>query len=151
MAKLLDMGISETLRNWIKGYLFNRQVCTKLIGFISTSKKLSCGVPQGSVIGPVLFLCYINDIVEMAHKNELCISLYADDAVIYFTSDNEQLIQLQLQFALDDVSRWCKCNHIKLNVKKTKLCCYGTRHNLGNFKICCKLGDSLLPMSKQYT
>ena len=85
------MGFSETLRNWIKGYLFNRQVFTKLNGFTSTSKKLCCGVPQGSVIGPVIFLCYINNIFEMAHKNELHISLYADDAVIYLTSDNAYL------------------------------------------------------------
>ena len=151
LDKLRDMGMSDTLRNWIKGYLANRQICTKFNGFVSPAKKLRCGVPQGSVIGPILFLCYINDIVEIAHRNEIQISLYADDAVIYFTSDSQPLIEVKLQTALNEISLWCRSNHIKLNVKKTKLCCYGTRHNLGNYKIQCNLNDSLLPISKQYT
>ena len=101
------MGISEKLRKWIRGYLQNRQICTKLNGFVSPSKKLCCGVPQGSVIGQILFLCYINDIVEIARKNYIQISLYADDAVIYHTSDNEIDLESKLQTVLDEVSQWC--------------------------------------------
>ena len=151
LAKLYDMGISEKLRIWIKGYLDYRQICTKFNGFISEPRKLCCGVPQGSIIGPILFLCYINDIPDIAQRNYIQISLYADDAVIYHTSDSECDLQTKLQRALNEVSQWCNDNHIKLNVKKTRLCCYGTRHNLENFKMTCKLNDSQLPLIKQYT
>ena len=151
LAKLTNMGISEQLRSWIKGYLANRRICTKFNGFISAAKKLCCGVPQGSVIGPILFLCYINDITTIAAKNGISISLYADDAVIYHVSNDEYILQTKLQAALDEVSRWCTNNHIKLNIKKNKLCCYGSRHNLKNLQICCKLNDSQLSLTKQYT
>ena len=57
LLKLRDMGISEILVNWILGYLSNRQMCTKFNNFISNVKPLVCGVPQGSVIGSILFLC----------------------------------------------------------------------------------------------
>ena len=78
-VKLRCMGISRVLRNWVSGYLSQRQIYTKFNGLVSGVKNLGCGVPQGSVIGPVLFICYINDIVEVANNNSLYISLYADE------------------------------------------------------------------------
>ena len=54
--KLRHMGISHILRQWVKGYLKNRKICTKFNGVVSGLKKLNCGVPQGSVIGPILLL-----------------------------------------------------------------------------------------------
>ena len=151
LSKLKDMGISEILQNWIKGYLSNRAICTKFNGFISSSKKLLCGVPQGSVVGPILFLCYINDISEIAHKHDIQMSLYADDAVIYRTSDDVLSTQTKLQLALNDVILWCTRNHINLNIKKTKLCCYGTRHSLKHFPIRLTLKETKLTSVSQYT
>ena len=96
-------------------------------------------------------MCYINDIIDIAEKSDILISLYADDAVIYHTSDDGPTLQTKMQSALNDVSRWCESNHIKLNVNKTKLCCYGTRPNLKNIQISCKLKDSTLHLCKQYS
>ena len=81
-------------------------------------KAISRGVPQGSVIGPVLFLCYINDIVEIANTNDIGISLYADDAVLFCTSSDAILPRRILQDSLDQVASWCKKNHINLMLKK---------------------------------
>ena len=108
-------------------------------------------MPQGSIIGPILFLCYINDIAGIALKNGIQISLYADDAVIYLTSADATVMQSKLQSALNDITEWCRRNHIKLNTKKTKLCCYGTRHKLKNYQIDCDLYGTRLMVSKQYT
>ena len=87
------MGISNMLRKWISGYLKNRQMRTRFNGHISTTVPLKCGVPQGSVIGPILFLCYINDIVSISNFNQVQISLYADDAVLYCTSKNIEALK----------------------------------------------------------
>ena len=123
----------------------------KFNGFISPPSKVTCGVPQGSVIGPILFLCFINDITHAAHENGIKISLYADDAVVYITSNDQTTMQVQLQAAVTDVDQWCTLNRINLNVSKTKMCCYGTRHHLENFDIKLKLNDCELGKCKQYT
>ena len=151
LSKLKDMGISNMMRLWIKGYLSNRSVCTKFNGFISSAKNLLCGVPQGSVIGPILFLCYINDITGIAYKHDLQISLYADDAVIYQTSVDFMAVQTKMQLALNDILQWCTHNHVNLNISKTKMCCYGTRHFLKNFPIKLTLNNTNLVCTSQYT
>ena len=58
--KLRDMGISHTLIDWTRGYLSNRQMRTKYKGYTSEQEQLVCGIPQGSVVLPILFLCYVN-------------------------------------------------------------------------------------------
>ena len=151
LLKLHDMGVSQILIKWIKGYLCNRHILTKFNGHISPSRALLCGVPQGSVIGPILFLCFINDITRVAMENGTQISLYADDAVVYVTSHDQELIQSKLQAAVTDVGQWCNLNQINLNVSKTKLCCYGTRQSLRDFDVQLRLNNTQLGRCKQYT
>ena len=148
--KLELMGISNMLRKWISGYLKNRQMRTRFNGHISTTVPLKCGVPQGSVIGPILFLCYINDIVSISNFNQVQISLYANDAVLYCTTKNIEALKTKLQSALNGVTSWCKNNCVNLNVKKTKLCCYGTRHILNQNRISLTLNGVTLVPCRQY-
>ena len=150
LLKLRDMGISDMLVSWIKGYLSNRQMLTKYNGFTSDLKPLVCGVPQGSVIGPVLFLCYVNDIVNTTHNSDVKITLYADDTVIYYNSKNVMDLQQHLQDTVGKVSRWCNRNRINLNISKTKLCFYGTRHLLNNCNFALSLDNSPLTRCTQY-
>ena len=144
------MGISKMLIDWIAGYLGNRQMCTKFNGFSSVVKSLVCGVPQGSVVGPILFLCYVNDIINVRYDDSVNIILYADDTVIYHRSGDKMKLQYKLQQSLHKVSTWCSNNHINLNVKKTKPCCYGARRLFNDCHIDLVLNGTLLNLCKQY-
>ena len=125
--KLSDMGCNKRLLFWIKNYLKNRKIRTKLNNTISTTEPLICGVPQGSVLGPALFLCYINDLALTVRRLGLDVSLFADDAVIYCSNHDQQFIQMRLERALSKIIYWCKANFININIGKTKFCIYGTK------------------------
>ena len=125
--KLSDMGFPKKLLLWIQNYLKNRKIKTRLNNSVSTTANLLCGVPQGSILGPTLFLCYINDIARLTRDLGVSISLYADDAVIYCANYEQFFLEERLKEALSKVADWCNMNFINLNIQKNKFCIYGTR------------------------
>ena len=86
---------------------------------------ITCGVPQGSILGPLLFLVYINDICKNLQHTK--VRLYADDTVIYNSCD--QIIQtgIHLQSSLDHLYNWCNRNKLTVNINKTKIMTFGLR------------------------
>ena len=123
--KLRFFGIKGRCANWLKDYLNNRKQCTIANGIISELQLIKCGVPQGSVCGPLLFLLYINDISNSLKKCK--VSLYADDTVLYYSSNNLDLAIQTVQKDLLELSNWCSINKLTINCKKTKYCIYGMR------------------------
>ena len=133
LNKTKDMGIPLKLLEWTSSYLQNRKIKTRLNNHVSDTSELICGVPQGSVLGPTLFLCYINDLAAIIKNIGLSISLYADDAVIYCSNYDSYFVQARLENALSVVVDWCNSNYININIDKTKFCIYGTRTNVSKF------------------
>ena len=133
LAKLENMGVSKKIFLWIKSYLGKRNIRTKLNNNISSSKELLCGVPQGSILGPTLFLCYINDLATSIKRMGVNIGLFADDAVIYCSNYDHFFIKARLENILVNVKAWCKLNCINMNVDKTKFCVYGSRKLVNTF------------------
>ena len=132
--KLTDMGVPVRLVMWIEDYLSKRSICTKLNNCTSSTRDLLCGVPQGSILGPTLFLCYINDLASITRNLGTRISLYADDAVIFCNGQVHSNLKLLLEKSLSAVHKWCNVNFINVNVQKTKFCIYGNRSNVKAFK-----------------
>ena len=110
---------------WIGDYLTGHKQCTIANNVISDNENIVCGVPQGSVLGPLLFLVYINDIASVV-KNST-ISMYADDTVIYISHTDLNIAIALLQSDLNSVYTWCNSNKLTINCKKTKYCLFGMR------------------------
>ena len=125
LKKLKYFGIKGKNAKWIKNYLANRKQCTFANDITSDQKVISCGVPQGSVCGPLLFLLYINDISKVLKHCK--VSLYADDTVLYHSTHDINEAFNYVQEDLVRLSEWCNINKLTINCKKTKYCLYGMR------------------------
>ena len=117
MDKILKLKLSPNLNRWINSYLSNRSQCTYINNIRSYTKPITHGVPQGSILGPLLFNLYINDVTKIVGKNIL---LYADDSVIYNSSNDLASIYANLQKELDCIASWCAYHKLTINIKKTK-------------------------------
>ena len=123
--KLNYYGIRGVTYELIRSFLTNRNVSVN--GFDSSQLDLKCGVPQGSTLGPLLFLIYINAL-NYALKFSSA-SHFADDTSIIYTSKNLKTLETNINFDLKSVSEWLKSNRLSLNVGKTKLLLFRSKCN----------------------
>ena len=117
LEKLNYMGIRNQTLNWIKSHLNHRVQRTISNNIFSNLDTIKCGVPQGSILGPLFFLVYINDIKNILNNN-CSYQLYADDTVIYCNGSTFLEAQEKLQFMLDKFVSWCSKNASTINIKK---------------------------------
>jgi hypothetical protein len=118
IEKLCHVGFSGNLLNWFKSYLLGRYQRVVVDGAASRWIKVTSGVPQGSIIGPLMFLIYINDLPDiLKHSNPL---LFADDTKIYANVRSVDDCQL-IQDDLDALCHWCKIWKLDLNIAKCKV------------------------------
>ena len=132
LQKAKKYGIKGQVLLWLENYLNERYQCTIANNIVSDIKLITCGVPQGSVCGPLLFLLYINDISDVLENCK--VSLYADDTVIYILHENVNDALRLLQSDLDNLVAWCTDNKLTINSKKTKYCIFGMRSNVKRSK-----------------
>ena len=132
LEKLLLSGINGNTLSLISDYLKNRFQKTICNGKLSKLNKVTCGVPQGSILGPLFFLIYINDLQGILGDNAY--HLYADDTVIYCSNKSIEIAEMKLQTILDKFSEWCAINALTTNTSKTKVMIFGSRHKIKNCK-----------------
>ena len=115
--KLQHYGIRGRALSWFINYLQDRQQYVSFQSHESHKLNIKSGVPQGSILGPLLFIIYINDIVNSAPL--LNFIVFADDTSISFSHKNIETLITQLNSELLKISRWFKSNKLSLNVSKT--------------------------------
>ena len=103
--------------DWFRSYLTDRCQFTSLHNKNSSLQRLRCGVPQGSILGPLLFLLYINDIGNATKLHTLC---FADDTTLFTSGTNINDLIDFMNFELENICTWLKENKLSLNVNKTK-------------------------------
>ena len=135
LLKLEALGFSPRTILWFKDYLKDRKMYCLVNKTMSDLYNVTCGVPQGTCLGPLLFLCYTFDITYIT-ENYSC---FADDTSIYASDEDEKIAAKKLEETLSIFQKWVENNKLELNWKKSKIITFGadniTISNLTKIKI----------------
>ena len=149
LSKLQDVGVSLSCLQWFCSYLSNRYQVVRINSTVSSPRPVTCGVPQGSILGPLLFNIYVNDAPTIPQK---CSSQsFVDDTKLYLSfklKDQSQAIT-EINQDLTRFRNWCFNNYLLLNTGKSKLMVFGSRQmisKLDNFQISL-VGKDLNPVN----
>ncbi|PFX22791.1 putative RNA-directed DNA polymerase from transposon BS [Stylophora pistillata] len=135
LNKLLDIGISLSSVAWFTSYLSDRRQEVRINSALSDPLPIVSGVPQGSVLGPILFNIYVNDL-PLTPRSFLTES-YVDDTKLYVSFPVQDWAKAVADLSADllQIRNWCFANRLLLNPDKTKLTIYGSRQNLNNIPV----------------
>ena len=130
LEKLSHYGIKNTEHKWFSSYLGNRRQCCRVNGIISNFENITCVVPQGSCLGPLLFLLYINDLPCALNCSK--VTMYADDTSLAYSAKDVKDITSTMNAELENLKVWLHGNKLSLNLAKTTSMLIGTRHSIND-------------------
>ena len=118
-----DYGVTGKVLKWIESYLMDRTARVKIGSTESAPEKIEFGVPQGSILGPLLFILYTRDLERIAKMYDLSLHMYADDSQLYvsFAPNNYELVMKKVQQCVEHIQVWMTQNLLKLNADKTEI------------------------------
>ena len=128
LNKLWGLGVLDVEHEWFRNYLQNRTQIMEFQGVSSAAKPVSVGVPQGSILGPLLFILHLNDLPSAVV--ECSILMYADDTVVFFTAPEVSTIQATLVRELQAIECWLHLNSLFINKTRTEAMLLGTSQKL---------------------
>ena len=131
-GKLKALGVSEDMWIWLMDYLARRSQLTQIDGAFSESKLVKIGVPQGSLLGPRLFITYVNDIPDSIRSGD--VYMYADDTTIYTIGNTTDEVAIVLQVILDQLQTWCQKNRLIIHEGKCDAVLLDTKPFIGPLK-----------------
>ena len=116
LQKLHHYGIRGSAMEWFQSYLNDRNQYVTYNGTESSKRAIKCGVPQGSILGPLLFLIYINYLSKLC--NYMMPLLFADDTYLFASGVDFNKVQQEVEIELNQISEWLKINKLSLNIKR---------------------------------
>ena len=143
LNKLQKLKLSGSTLKWIKSYLTKRHQKTKFEKFVSTSSEVKSGVPQGSIIGPLLFLTFTNDLPSVFH-NKCHVMSYADDTQLVVTAESLPTLICKIEEVINIAQTWYSTNSMKNNTKKSEILIINAKKNLKHINIKVKEGNKIL-------
>ena len=126
LSKLPYYGIHGPTLDWFKSYLEDRKQRVIIGKNFSQWNSVIAGVPQGSVLGPLLFVLYLNDLDSINLPPNFHLSLYADDIAIYGSSPCFGSLESSLQNVVHQIESWLAANRMKSNISKTVSMLFGS-------------------------
>ena len=152
LSKLSTYGVRGTELAWFTDYLFCRSQVVQYKGVLSEPQPILTGVPQGSILGPILFIIFFNDVHKPLQHSKII--TYADDSVIYTSSKDIDTIQRSLSEDMNNLCEWFKDNELIINLKKdkTESMLFGTakRINLQDKELKLSANGSLINNTSTY-
>ena len=126
-------GIDGLALKWFESYLSNIRSCVRVQGGISSSRLFQCGVLQGSVLGPILFLIYTSPIGDILRRHAIDFHLYADDTQLYISFETSSVAEfeaakLKVESCVGEIDEWMSRNKLKLNTDKTEVLVLSAAH-----------------------
>ena len=128
LTKLKHYGMQEKTLQWFRSYLSDRSQRVYINGILSDKEQITCGVPQGSTLGPLLFLIYINDLssaIDFATTR-----MYADDSNLTYTACGIPTLQYEMKRDIERLKDWLTANKLTLNILKSEVMLVGSRQRI---------------------
>lgn len=125
LLKLKKLGLMFSTHKWFSSFLDPRKQFVSLDGTQSSEKNLNCGVPQGSIIAPTLFLIYINSISKLKLSGML--RLYADDTLLVYFGHSFDTLKIHIKNDLKLISKWLDSHKLSLNIEKSSYICLSNK------------------------
>lgn len=147
VKKLENIGFQGPLLSWLTSYLSNRKQCVKINGVLSSDLQIKHGVPQGSVLGPLLFIIYMNDMFELPLRGK--ITGYADDTSLLYSAKTVKQVNEDFKHDEGILTAWFKENYLHLNINKSCFIIYSYMRTKWNNDIKLKIGDENLNMVRK--
>lgn len=129
LQKVAHYGYSNNILTWLRNYLSGREQRVDLDGVLSSCKTVTCGVPQGSILGPLLFLIYVNDLPSATPFKT---TMFADDTTLQHFGNDLKAMEGDCNKWFESLTVWFKSNNLTLNLKKTKVMLLDTKHGKMN-------------------
>jgi hypothetical protein len=127
ISKLQAIDFDSLSIAWFRSYLANRKQIVDISNKFSSPMDITCGVPQGSILGPLLFIIYVNDMAAAANCQVL---LYADDSTSIVPGKDPKQIEITLSKELENIQEWLIDNKLSLHLGKTESILFGSKRKL---------------------
>ena len=152
LLEKLPLYLGKSTLGIFSSFLSNRSQQVYINGSLSKLGKVEFGVPQGSVLGPILFSLYINDLPLILSQHNTECHMLADDTTISYENTSIERINSSLQISLNEISQWCKNNHMVLNSSKTKTMVIATtqKHSRYDLKLNLQIDDKNINQVKEH-